>query len=213
MYPGDLVFSRLNAPYGRSCILPNKEEKCIIAVDNVVLRTNEDKRYLCYVTQTEGYHKSVEDYSNGSTMQRISRTNLGDIYFPLPTKKEQKLIADFLDEKIDIIDNIICDLDNQIEIAKYNYNYFFTKMIVKILQTCFKLSCILLISEIFNYTIINIIAIIYTIISLFNIYIIISNYKYIIEDIRKTLKLEVSFEIDLNTISDKLFKGILNYGK
>ena len=50
-------------------------------------------------------------------------------------------------------------LDNQIEIAKYNYNYFFTKMIVKILQTCFKLSCILLISEIFNYTIINIIAI------------------------------------------------------
>ena len=102
-------------------------------------------------------------------------------------------------------------LDNQIEIAKYNYNYFFTKMIVKILQTCFKLSCILLISEIFNYIIINIIAIIYTIISLFNIYI--SNYKYIIEDIRKTLKLEVSFEIDLNTISDKLFKGILNYGK
>ena len=94
-------------------------------------------------------------------------------------------------------------LDNQIEVAKYNYNYFFTKMIVKILQTCFKLSCILLISEIFNYTII----------SLFNIYIIISNYKYIIEDIRKTLKLEVSFEIDLNTISDKLFKGILNYGK
>ena len=57
-------------------------------------------------------------------------------------------------------------LDNQIEVAKYNYNYFFTKMIVKILQTCFKLSCILLISEIFNYTIINIIAIIYTIISL-----------------------------------------------
>lgn len=39
------------------------------------------------------------------------------------------------------------------------------------------------------------------------------NYNYIIEDIRKTLKLEVSFEIDLNTMSDKLFKGILNYGK
>ena len=105
-------------------------------------------------------------------------------------------------------------LDNQIETAKYNYNYFFMKMIVKILQVCFKLASVLLISEIFNYTIINIIAIIYTIISLFNIYIIISNYKYIIEDIRKTLKLEeLSFEIDLNTISDNLIKGILNYGK
>lgn len=105
-------------------------------------------------------------------------------------------------------------LDNQIETAKYNYNYFFMKMIVKILQVCFKLASVLLISEIFNYTIINIIAIIYTIISLFSIYIIISNYKYIIEDIRKTLKLEeLSFEIDLNTISDNLIKGILNYGK
>lgn len=105
-------------------------------------------------------------------------------------------------------------LDNQIETAKYNYNYFFMKMIVKILQVCFKLASVLLISEIFNYTIINIIAIIYTIISLFSIYIIISNYKYIIEDIRKTLNLEeLSFEIDLNTISDNLIKGILNYGK
>ena len=105
-------------------------------------------------------------------------------------------------------------LDNQIEIAKYNYNYFFTKMIVKILQTCFKLSCILLISEIFNYTIINIIAIIYTIISLFNIYIIISNYKYIIEDIRKTLKNDYDIVVanGQNQLKDKIFRmGTLGF--
>ena len=105
-------------------------------------------------------------------------------------------------------------LNNQIEIAKYNYNYFFMKMITKILQICFKLAFVLLVSEIFNYTIINIIAIIYTIISLFNIYIIIRDYKYIIEDIRDTLGIkELAFEIDLNTISDNIIKGILNYGK
>lgn len=116
IFPGDLIFSRLNAPYGRSCILPRKKEKCIISVDNVVLRTNEDKRFLCYVTQTEGYHKAVEDYSNGSTMQRISRINLGNVILPLPSKKEQKLIADFLDNKTNILDDIIIDLVNQIEI-------------------------------------------------------------------------------------------------
>ena len=118
MYPGDLIFSRLNAPYGRSCILPDKEKRCIVAVDNVVLRTNEDKRYLCYVTQTDGYHNSVKDYSNGSTMQRISRINLGNVFFPIPPKKEQKLIADFLDIKVGIIEDIIVDLNKQVELLK-----------------------------------------------------------------------------------------------
>ena len=32
---------------------------------------------------------------------------------------------------------------NQLEEAKYNYNYFFMKMIIKVLQVCFKLSFIL----------------------------------------------------------------------
>ena len=105
-------------------------------------------------------------------------------------------------------------LEEQLKIARENYNYFFMKMIVKVLQVCFKLASMLLISEIFNYTIINIIAIIYTIISLISIYDIITNYKYIIEDITKTFKIqEISFEIDLNVIGDNLFKGILNYGK
>ena len=44
---------------------------------------------------------------------------------------------------------------NQLEEAKYNYNYFFMKMIIKVLQVCFKLSFILLLSSIFNYLIIN----------------------------------------------------------
>ena len=119
-YPGDLIFSRLNSPYGRSCILPNYEEKCIIAVDNVILRTDEDKKYICYVTQTDGYHKSVEDYSNGATMQRISRTNLGNVYIPLPPRREQKLISDFLDNKVHDIELIIANLNNQVEILE-NY--------------------------------------------------------------------------------------------
>lgn len=38
-FPGDLVLSRLNEPYGRSCIIPETEPKCIVAVDNVILRT------------------------------------------------------------------------------------------------------------------------------------------------------------------------------
>ena len=102
---------------------------------------------------------------------------------------------------------------NQLEEAKYNYNYFFMKMIIKVLQVCFKLSFILLLSSIFNYLIINIITIICTIISFVNIFDIIKKYKYIIDDIKNTLDIDYLFELDFNVISSNLFKGIFNYGK
>lgn len=104
-------------------------------------------------------------------------------------------------------------INNQIEEAKYNYNYFFMKVIIKVLQVCLKLSFILLLSSIFNYFIVNVIAIICTIISFISIYNIIKNYVYIIEDIKNTLNMDLSFELDLNVLSNNLFKGMFNYGK
>ena len=45
------------------------------------------------------------------------------------------------------------------------------------------------------------------------IYNIIKNYVYIIEDIRDTLNIDLSFELDLNVLSNNLFKGMFNYGR
>lgn len=105
-------------------------------------------------------------------------------------------------------------IDKQIIIAKENFNYFFMKTIILILQTCFKLAIMLLINQIFNYTIVNIISIIYTIVSIYNIYNSINNYNKIMTDIKNTLYNEVIFyEIDLDVISKNLFRGVVNYGK
>ena len=42
----------------------------------------------------------------------------------------------------------------------------------------------------------------------------ICNYKYIIMDIKNTLGYDnISFEVDLNFISNNIFKGLVNYGK
>ncbi|WP_295082450.1 restriction endonuclease subunit S [Ruminococcus sp.] len=106
-YPNDYVISRLNAPYGRSCILPDSFPEYVLAVDIVILRTNEDKKYLCYTTQCNGYQRSVEDQAKGTTMKRISRTNLGNIVIPLPSLPEQQAISAHLDRQCAHIDNII----------------------------------------------------------------------------------------------------------
>lgn len=114
-FPGDLVLSRLNEPYGRSCIIPETEPKCIVAVDNVILRTNEDKRYICYITQCDGYHAEVGELARGTAMKRVSRTNLGTIRIPLPAKIEQQSIADYLDEICSKIDEIIAEAKASID--------------------------------------------------------------------------------------------------
>lgn len=115
-YPSDLVISRLNAPYGRSCILPDNEEKYVLAVDNVILRTNEDKRFICYLTQCLGYQRAVEDISNGTTMKRVSRVKLGNISLPLPRIDLQNKIADYLDTQCSEIDATAEDIQKEISL-------------------------------------------------------------------------------------------------
>ena len=113
-YPGDLVFCRLNQPFGRSCILPDEQDRYVLAVDNVILRTNEDKRYICFLTQLERYQNYIGMLANGTAMQRISRTKLGNVNVPLPPLFEQKAIADYLDKKTSDIDAALKQIDTQI---------------------------------------------------------------------------------------------------
>lgn len=119
-YPGDLIFSRLNAPYGRSCILPNLYNKYVIAVDNVILRTKEcyNKNYINYLTQCIGYQMSVKDSASGTTMQRISRTKLGNIQLPFPDTEEQLKIIVYLDKKTKTIDETISTKQKQLQILE-----------------------------------------------------------------------------------------------
>ena len=117
-YPGDIVFSRLNAPYGRSCILPNDEDKYVVAVDIVILRTSYNKKYICYYTQCQHYQHDVEDFSRGTAMKRISRNNLGLVKILLPPLEEQHQIADYLDKKCAEIDDLIKLKEQKIEKLK-----------------------------------------------------------------------------------------------
>ena len=130
-YPGDLVISRLNAPYGRSCILPNNEEKYVLAVDNVILRTNEDKKFICYLTQCLGYQRAVEDISNGTTMKRVSRVKLGNISLPLPRIDLQNKIANYLDTKCSEIDATAEDIQKEISLLEDYKKSVITEAVTK----------------------------------------------------------------------------------
>ena len=106
---GDILFSRLNLPIGRACIIPKIYNRCVVAVDNVIFRPDKtnDKKYLVYVTMCRGYQDENTLIARGTTMQRISRTLLENVQLPIPSYLEQCRIATFLDEKCKDIDTLI----------------------------------------------------------------------------------------------------------
>ena len=120
VYGGDLVISRLNEPIGRACIIPKNYKECVVAVDCVVLRPDEkfDKKFLMYAMSSDRYAEYGLLLARGTTMQRISRTQLGNMTIPIPPLLEQRRIADYLDEKCAAIDGAVDELKRGIEDCK-----------------------------------------------------------------------------------------------
>lgn len=120
VYPYDIMISRLNEPIGRACLVPDTYDKYIVAVDNVILRPNNywDKRYIVYYMNLQNYNEAAKMLAAGTTMLRISRTNLSRLYVTKPPLDTQHRIADYLDKKATEIDNLITDITMQIEKLK-----------------------------------------------------------------------------------------------
>lgn len=133
VYPGDLVFSRLNSPIGRSCIIPDDYPICVVAVDNVIVRLDSkyDKRFIMYVSMCPGYQETNMLIARGTTMQRMSRTQLQNVDMPIPLLSEQQRIADYLDEKCGEIDSLIALQEQMIEKLKAYKQSVITEAVTK----------------------------------------------------------------------------------
>ena len=133
VYPGDLVFSRLNSPIGRSCIIPDDYPICVVAVDNVIVRLDSkyDKRFIMYISMCPGYQETNMLIARGTTMQRMSRTQLQNVDMPIPLLSEQQRIADYLDEKCWEIDSLIALQEQMIEKLKAYKQSVITEAVTK----------------------------------------------------------------------------------
>lgn len=104
---GDILVSRLPDPIGRACIIPEKTERMITAVDCTICRINDEfvsKEYLCYFMQSKIYYMRLLGNVTGSTRKRISRKNLGDIKVDVPSLDVQKGVVDRLSRLTKVIE-------------------------------------------------------------------------------------------------------------
>lgn len=97
--PGDVLISRLPDPVGRACLIPDIGSRMITAVDCTVVRPSSAllPQFLVLITLTSRYRAQVRERISGTTRDRISRKNLGEIRVPVPTVSEQKEITQQLD--------------------------------------------------------------------------------------------------------------------
>ena len=133
VYGGDLVFSRLNYPMGRSCIIPDSYKECIVAVDNVIFRPNEDvcKKYIMYCSMCSGFQSENALIARGATMQRMSRSQLVKAAIPIPSHTEQQRIVEFLDRKCAEVDEMIGLQEQIIEELKAYKQSVITEAVTK----------------------------------------------------------------------------------
>ena len=108
IFPGDILVSRLPDPVGRACIIPEKEERMITAVDCTICRPNESiisKEYLCYFMRSSAYYKRLLGSVTGTTRKRISRKNLGNVELEVPSKEIQMDVVEQLDCLVKVIES------------------------------------------------------------------------------------------------------------
>lgn len=100
--PGDVLVSRLPDPIGRACVVPDLGFRAITGVDCSIVRFGDSAlpAFFVYYSQSAEYLDLVMSKAGGSTRQRISRSNLGEIKIPLPPLDEQKRIVAKLDEAL-----------------------------------------------------------------------------------------------------------------
>ena len=108
VYSGDILVSRLPEPVGRACIIPEKKERMITAVDCTICRPDKsivNKEYLCYFMRSNAYYARLLGSVTGTTRKRISRKNLGSVELKIPSKEEQKEAVKQLDCLVSVIDS------------------------------------------------------------------------------------------------------------
>ena len=108
VFPGDVLISRLPDPIGRACRVPEMLEPCITGVDCTILRFKDDviPELFVYFSQTSNYLDAVKKMAGGTTRQRISRKNLGEIEFAIPPIEDQKQIITRLDAQQKLLEEM-----------------------------------------------------------------------------------------------------------
>lgn len=105
------------------------EDKCLAGGDVVVMKHNQNPRYLSYALSTTNAQLQKSKGKVKSKVVHSSVPALKEILVPIPSLEEQERIADILDNFHDLCNDISKGLPAEIEARKKQYEYYRDKLL------------------------------------------------------------------------------------
>ena len=105
------------------------DEKCLAGGDIIVMKHNENAKYLSFALSTTS---AIKQKGKGRVKSKVVHTNydaLSEIVVPIPSKEEQEKIASILDNLYMIANNMNSGLPAEIELRKKQYEYYRNKLL------------------------------------------------------------------------------------
>lgn len=108
--PGDIVFSKLGNPIGKTCRVPFDFQKGIVVADVVRIRPDEkyiNPDFLVELLNSDNVEKQIKKETIGSTRTRLNLTQVRNLQVNIPNLDEQDKIIGFLsilNKKIELLD-------------------------------------------------------------------------------------------------------------
>lgn len=119
--PKDILIAKTGATIGKMCIIPNNmlEANTTSSVGKVSIDKKYSYKYVFYSLLCDSSYQQMWDKANMKSAQPgFNIEDLIKFKICFPTVEEQFLIAKYLDDKIEKIESILCDLNNEIALIK-----------------------------------------------------------------------------------------------
>lgn len=130
-YPNDIIMNSMNVVIGSVGL--SKYYGCVSPVYYMLYNEKHDIRYYNYIFQTKVFQNELKGLGNGilEIRMRIPMEKMNNVILPIPSKQEQQKIADFLDEKLIVINKIMDKTKQTIEDYRKYKESVITKVVTK----------------------------------------------------------------------------------
>lgn len=136
---GDVLFGTVGS-VGKCSIVPEKFDYCI--AQNIVgyrFDNHQNSLFWFYYFKSEPFYQMYMQFNKGNIQDSIKISDMERGIVVVPPLKEQELIADFLDNKVEKIDDILNNLNKQVEILKKYKKSLITEIVTKGLNPAAKM--------------------------------------------------------------------------
>ncbi|MBF0949274.1 MAG: restriction endonuclease subunit S [Actinomyces sp.] len=100
------------------------DEPVAISGDMFLFRHSLDPRYVSHFFASQHFQEQKRPFLTGAKVRRISEKGLKRILIPVPSREEQRRIADLLDRFDSLVNDISSGLPAEIEARRTQYEYY-----------------------------------------------------------------------------------------